>query len=94
MALRIGFGYEQPEPGDPGLYIYDDVTLRIVASSDTSPSDEEVRRIRDSRIMTDPQEIEKYHDSKTFIRQFDGATVDRHGNVVAGIPHSPQLASQ
>ena len=44
--------------------------------------------------MTDPQEIEKYLDSKTFIRQFDGATVDRHGNIVAGIQHNPQLASR
>lgn len=47
MVLRIGIGYEQEEPG---LFIYDDETGRIVLSSDV-PNEELLKKIRNSAVQ-------------------------------------------
>ena len=80
MSLRIGFGYEQPEPGNPGLYIYDDVTGAIIASEYDEPSPEEMKRLTDSLVVTDATEIERFRDFRRYIRQRDKMLIDRHGN--------------
>lgn len=80
MALRIGFGFDQPDEGDPGLFIYDDVTGDVIASTTNDPSREEKQRLSDALIVADPEEIERFRDSRRYIRVRDNVLLDRHGN--------------
>ena len=84
--MRLGFGYEQPEAGDPGLYIYDDVTGVIIASSFDEPPLDLRQSLVDALIVADPVEIERYRDGKCFIRWRDKILVDRHGNEYGKAP--------
>jgi hypothetical protein len=50
LDFKVGTGYEQ---ADPGLYIYDAATGRVVASQDTIPDASDLMVIMEDRELHD-----------------------------------------